>query len=461
MYQSEYFGAFEFQLWEFLLLPIVVAILLFSASYTQTKKELKNPAYKYYTRGLLVKLISSVVFCLIYVYYYKGGDTMSYYDSAVSMRNLFLQKPGHFLEVLFLDNTRERIYYFDSTTGYPYGYMYFDDQTFTVIRIITPLVIITNKSYLLSSVLLARLSYSGIWKLYILFSTYFPPVRKHLAWGILFVPSVVFWGSGILKDTITLASACWFVYAFNQGFIFKRKRVRNIFIMFLAGATILVIKPYILMVLLPGTVIWALYSRLSKIRSKVALFILFPGIVVASIGVGIFFMSTLGERLAKFSPDKILQTAAVTQQDLKQEYYSKNSFDIGEFDPSVAGIITKAPVAIFFGLFRPFLWDSSNVVMLLSGLENFIILFITVMLFIKIKIKRFMTILFENPLLIFSLVYSILFSFSVGLTTANFGALVRFKIPFLPFYIATLVVLYYFMKNRKITNVRDKMTLVK
>ena len=41
-------------------------------------------------------------------------------------------------------------------------------------------------------------------------------------------------------------------------------------------------------------------------------------------------------------------------------------------------------------------------------------------------------------LLLFSFVFAIFFAFGVGLSTSNFGALVRYKIPCIPFYLSSL-----------------------
>jgi hypothetical protein len=59
----------------------------------------------------------------------------------------------------------------------------------------------------------------------------------------------------------------------------------------------------------------------------------------------------------------------------------------------------------------------------------------------------------SDPLLIFAFVFAIFFSFSVGLTTANFGALVRYKIPSIPFYMSLLMILDEQRKQRKIGNI--------
>ena len=40
----------------------------------------------------------------------------------------------------------------------------------------------------------------------------------------------------------------------------------------------------------------------------------------------------------------------------------------------------------------------------------------------------------KDPNLVFCLVFSIIFAFAVGISSYNFGALSRYKIPCLPFY---------------------------
>jgi hypothetical protein len=79
--------------------------------------------------------------------------------------------------------------------------------------------------------------------------------------------------------------------------------------------------------------------------------------------------------------------------------------------------------------------------MLLSGLENAFILLITLLMLFRTGIFTLMRRLFAEPLLFFAFTYSIFFAVAVGMTTPNFGALVRFKIAYLPFLIASLFIL--------------------
>jgi len=85
-------------------------------------------------------------------------------------------------------------------------------------------------------------------------------------------------------------------------------------------------------------------------------------------------------------------------------------------------------------------------VMVLSGLENLFMLGFSLYILINIKFAILIRSLFSNPLLVFAFLFSLFFAFSVGLTTANYGALARLKIPCIPFYLSSLFILYYLNK---------------
>jgi hypothetical protein len=61
----------------------------------------------------------------------------------------------------------------------------------------------------------------------------------------------------------------------------------------------------------------------------------------------------------------------------------------------------------------------------------------------KNGIPKFARRIAKDPNLSFFLVFSLIFAFAVGVSSYNFGALSRYKIPCLPFYAAFLIILYY------------------
>jgi hypothetical protein len=201
---------------------------------------------------------------------------------------------------------------------------------------------------------------------------------------------------------------------------------------------------------MPGTTIWIMFSRISQISNTFVRALVSPAIIVLGLGLASSLMGALGSKLGEFSSvDKALAKATVTQKDLSRVEYGTNSFNIGEIDPSVGGMLKLFPIAVSYGLFGPFLWNATNIVMLGSAIENSYLLLLTLKVLLASGIIGFFGKIFNHPFLIFCFVFSIFFGFAIGLTTANFGALVRYKIPVIPFFLSMLYVVDHELKRNK------------
>lgn len=432
-----------------ILIAVVYILLIYFLAYRKKDKHIEKEAYyKYYLHGLTVKIIGATGVCLIYTLYYQsGGDTLNYYDSCIVMLKLLFKNPKGFFDILFNgNNSFEQYSLFDSSTGWPYYWV--DPNSFFLIRLMCLVVGLCFKSYLVSSIVLAWISYAGVWRLYTLFCKEFPLITGDLAIALLFIPSVAFWGSGLLKDTITYSACCWFTVAFFTGVIKRKKVVKNVVIIFISCYMILSIKPYILYCLIPGSAIWMISAFTGEIKSVLVKSLVFPLILVIVSGGGFFIFKSIGNNLGKWSVDEVLERAVITQNDLVQDYYGGNTFDIGKFDATIPSMLSKAPAAITAGLFRPFISEARNPVMILSALENTYLLLLTIYSLFKFKIVNILFLIRKNNLIIYSFVFSVFFSFMVGLTTPNFGSLVRYRIPAIPFFLASLFVLRYYHNEK-------------
>ena len=433
-------------IFDWLLIPIYFVLIYFVSNYIQKKNERKQPLYKWYTKGLMVKLIGAIAVCLIYQLYYTGGDTTCYFETSSAILKMAGKDINVFFDMLFGANTSENYACFDPSTGWPVYWK--DDKALFVSRLLVPLCFLSFNNFVITAILLAWLCYTGIWRLFLLFNEEFPQLEKQLAISILFIPSVVFWGSGLLKDTITLSAVGWYTYHFYYFFIRKKYSFLSGCSIFLSAYLLIAIKPYILFALLPGSIIWLSNQRLKRIQSKVLRSLAAPFFISIGIGLGFFVLSQMGDVLGVYSIDNVLDKAVESNMDQKQAYYGGNSFDIGDFDATLSGAMSKAHLAIAATLFRPYLWDARNPVMFISALENTYILLLTLFLLIRLKFFGFFTLIGENPLLLFSVLFALFFAFSVGLATSNFGSLVRLKIPCIPFFVSSLFVLKYFYEKK-------------
>jgi len=435
-----YYGNIPIDIWEFpALILLLISVWLISVSMQRTHIR-SQPEYRYFLYGLWAKVIGGIAFGLIYIFYYQGGDTIGYFASAYAYCELFWYNTADFFTAYFGPVSQETLSVFSHKTGEPLGYMYFNDQTRLVIKLLVPFMLLANKSYFIAGALISVLTYAGIWRLYQAFVLHFPGREKALAVAILFMPSVVFWGSGISKDSFTLSGTCFVLSSMSRIIRGQGRMTWNILTLLLSIWVVVLIKPYILLILLPGILVWLLYSRIQKIRNALIRYSVAPLTYMIVIGGSYAILTLLGDSLGKFSLEKALQTASITQRDLKQDYYAGNSFDIGDFNPTLVGIAGKFVPATIAGLYRPYLWESRNAVMLLSALENLFILGLTIYALFRVSWFRIYTTIADQPILMCSILFSILFAFLVGLTTSNFGALVRFKIPLVPLYMSTLMV---------------------
>lgn len=449
MIKTTYQGMIYIQAWEFVLIPVFLFIIFLIASRIKNRRIKEESCYRYYLIALYAKIFGGLVFAFVYIYGYQGGDTMAYYETILAMLNMLMKDPGIYIETLLGPVSKETFLKYDLTTGYLLNFAYYDAKTFMVSRITSLLAIVCFRSYLLTTIVVSWVTFSGLWRLYLMFVRYYPMLHFRLAIAVLFVPSIIFWGSGIMKDSYTMAATGWFVYYIDYVFIRRNISIRSIIQCGISAAILILIKPYIFMLLFPGTFYWILSFRARRIKNKLAMYLFLPvGFTLVTM-ICFYVLDSLGSVLGKFSLENALKTAAMTSQDLRSERYQGSSFNIGVFEPTLQGALSKFVPATIAGLFRPFLWEARNLGTFISGIENFIILFFALITIGKTRVIGWLSIALQNPLIMFCLMFAISFGFVIGLSTSNFGALVRFRIPILPFLISAFVISYYLAGNKR------------
>jgi hypothetical protein len=430
---------------DLLAIGIYLILIFMIAFYTQNKRLENNTVYKYYVWGLFAKIAGALAMAIIYTAYYKeGGDTTNYYRSSEALINSLFQTPLAFLRVLGGEMNAE-LYHtaFNNNTGHP---MYAGKpNSFIIVRITSLFTLLGFKNYFTSNILFAWFFFNGFWKLFLLATKIYPRYHKAFAFTVLFFPSVMFWASGISKDTVALAMTGWFLYSLYMVFIEKKKIIANIFILIISSLLIIFVKAYIFVAIIPGGFIWLAWNYLKKIENPVLRMAATP------IAVGIFFMLGLGflavfkNYLGEYGTiDGIIEKAIITYEDHSRSVqYGYNFYSLGEFDGTRWDFFSKAPAAIMAGLFRPYLWEVRNPVMLLAALENTAFFILVVIILWRTGPIKAARITLDEPLVIFSLTFAVVFAFAVGISTANFGALARLKTPLIPFLGIGLFTLFY------------------
>lgn len=421
----------------------IVAILIIARK-IQNKNIGNKPEYRYYVWGLFIHIFGAIALGLIYTLYYEGGgDTTAYYRSSEILINLFQKDPVAYFQILLGDRSPEVLSRFSNATGFP-GYSG-NKSGFFVVRVASIFTFFGLKNYFSSTILFASFFFIGYWKLFLLFTTYYPRYHKPFAFAVLFFPSVVFWASGISKDAITLSMTGWFLYSFFKCFIIKEKVFINFLVILISAYVIIIVKAYILVALVPGVFLLLGWSKLKKLKSAAARVILAPLASLGFLMLGLLILNVFSSHLGDYgSLESIIDKAILTYDDhTRTEHYGTNYYSLGHFDGTAMNFFSKTPKALMAGMFRPFLWEARNPVMILAGLENLAFLVMIIIILWRTGVVKTIKIAFDEPLVVFSLSFALVFAFAVGVSTANFGALVRLKTPLIPFLASGLIILYY------------------
>lgn len=402
---------------------------------------------KYFYPAMLVKFFGAISLGLIYLFYYNGGDTFNFhtYGSRI-IWEAFMESPSIGLSMLFSGGVHSPEFFNYSTRIY----FFTDSSSFFVIRLAAWIDLFTYSTYSATALYFAFISFIGSWLLFITFYKKYPHLHIWLAIGALFIPSVFFWGSGILKDSLVMGCLGVILWALDSLFVEKRLSVSKIILFMVACWAMFALKKFILQAYLPAAVIWIYLSNVSLIKSFVLRVMVLPLAILLSI-IGAYYSAIkIGENDSRYAIENLAYTSRITARDIRFQSgrAAGSGYELSEyFDGTMGNAARLAPEAINVTLFRPYLWEVKNPLMLMSALESFVLLVFTVLIIVRKGYGALLKIL--NPEVILCFSFSIVYAFAVGVSTYNFGTLARYKIPILPFYFIGLVILYDLVREKK------------
>ncbi|RMF51107.1 MAG: hypothetical protein D6750_04115, partial [Bacteroidetes bacterium] len=104
-------------------------------------------------------------------------------------------------------------------------------------------------------------------------------------------------------------------------------------------------------------------------------------------------------------------------------------YDLGPLEPTLSSFLSKFPLATFTALFRPFLTEGRKGVILLASLETTFMIILFIYLSFRHNIFKIIRRIYKERVLFYFFVLSIFLLAFIGLTSGNFGNLVRYRVP--------------------------------
>lgn len=431
---------------DFVLFPFYVALFYFI--FSARRKNYTDPVLKHYHKqGFWIKVVSVMAFTFFNTMLSVGDSFLLFYTEGTNICQMILNDFSQ-IKWLYLPSKEfdQSLLKNPANLGYLKG-----ENNYMIARITAILSFFSFQKYLILNLFFSMLSFSGVWRLYRFFYDQYPHLHKQLAIAILYLPTFVFWSSGILKDPICTGALGWLTYALYEGFYKKKDLLKNVAIVFFAGYLLYVIKVYILISYVPFFLLFLVLKNVNLIKSRFLRVSFVLGLIVMAMTMFTTVMQQLAGTLSAYGGNDVTKNISIYQKAYAEQEDVGSSFSLGvEYDGSFSSLIKIAPAAIIATLYRPFLWESKKISTLLSSIESMVIMFFTLSVFFKAGPRNLMRSILKDPTVLYCLLFALLFALFVGATTANFGTLVRYKIPCMPFYIIAIFLIQdWASKNKK------------
>ncbi len=382
-----------------------------------------------------IKCITGVVLIILYSSYYdkETADIYKYFNDGMIMAGALKENPLDYLRMLTgIDASAEHLskYYLDMTSWFrPWIEPVYNDNRI-VVRFNALIGIFSGGNIIAHNIAANFLSFTGIMAIY-KFAINKVDKDKSVAllWGLVVFPSLLFWGSGILKECILVFATGVFIFYADK--VINKSNFHPVFLfnILFSTAILLLLKSYVILILLPLFLAYCFIKNKSNKYMLAAYPLFFLIWVSAAFIIGYFFpdynpISVIADKQNKFV--------------YVSEYVEAGSFFSDRLmQPNIIDFMIFIPRGFISTLFRPHLLDGGSLLIIAASVENLLI-WLTIVAMIVFGDKRQL----NNPLFWLCISF-VVFTFTfVGMVTPVFGGLVRYKIPALPFlWIAALIII--------------------
>jgi len=147
--------------------------------------------HKFYWPALIAKCIAGISLGIIYSTYYETSDTFTFFQLASDHADIARNDFSSYLNFLF-----------SKQDGYYLG----EHRTIFYTKITSVLALATGNNYWITSIFFSLLSFFSAWYLSNTIARLFPEYKIAACIAFLFFPSLVFWSSGIIKESLAMAA---------------------------------------------------------------------------------------------------------------------------------------------------------------------------------------------------------------------------------------------------------------
>ncbi|MBK6267263.1 hypothetical protein JKA74_19635 [Marivirga sp. S37H4] len=370
-----------------------------------------------FSTAVFVKIVCGVLLGWLYWGYYGGtGDTLYFFEQAGKLYHYFQIGKISIAEWLGFQSIHLTMEEFSAQS---------EPRTFFFVRWMSYLFAVTQGEYFTMAIYLSLFSIFAAWKFVKRLTGILPENKTAIYIAFLFIPSVTFWSSGLMKETFMMTLLYFMAY-----FIIRWHQEKSKWLLFIPILIcywgLWLLKYYVAIVLMPVLILTLLFSVqpgfLKDIRFQWKVIIYFSlmllgGLVLAFLHP-VFYSGRFYE-LIRISHDVILANS------------SEAGIVFLDAGSDFLFFLKNIPLAWVTGFFRPFPWEAFSLFSHIAAIEQFLFL----LLFLYAIRLAFVVKISQNEIwwIIGVLIYCSVLAVVISISTPNFGTLIRYQVAYMPF----------------------------
>lgn len=383
-------------------------------------------------KGLFIlKLGVGLVLYLIYTQFYtvrSEADIFRYFDDSLIVFNGIWKNPLDYLQLVFTkapttDYFYDNYYVKMNHWANPYNSIFYGDSIL-MIKVNAFFRLFSFGSFHVHSIFFNFLSFIGLVGIYRAFSS-FVALRKEWLIGVVFcLPSVLFWSSSVLKESLLLLFMGLFCYHLRKN---TSINIKSAIVMIISFVLLSLLKFYLAIVIVITFIAYLIsrdYSR-SLLTYTLITFVF-----------SLLFFNTF-----------LIDTLVLKQHDFLNLVSNTNAgsfYEIPILESNFISVLKAIPNGILNCFIQPFPNGNLSIMAFPAIIENLLIL-VGIGLVIPQLIKKENWKKEQLNGLLFMLFFIFILFSIIGITTPVAGALVRYKVAALPFL---GIIILHFLKPR-------------
>jgi hypothetical protein len=374
----------------------------------------------------LLKILAGTALWYVYTYMHTDratADIYRYFDDGNIMFRAWNEAPLDYLRMLTgIGNDQKRfdVHYYQVMNNW---YRQYESNVYndahTMIRFNAFVRLFSFGHYHVHTVFICFLCTIGLVALYKAFVVNVTGHERLWALSLFVLPSVLFWSSGVIKEGLLMFGLGLFLYTLMD--LLRAGPSWRSLVLPPAVVLLFFLKFYVLLSLIPALTAYVWCVRTGGRKPLLKSLVTLSGFALIGINAGLLHPGL-----------RVLEILWIKQRDfigMATEANSGSLVSVAELQPNAWSFAQQIPHALYMTFLSPLTAFGNGALGAMSALENILLI---VCIGLAIRWRRAWSDV-ERPLFLFCISYCLLLALVIGWTTPVIGALVRYRVPLLPF----------------------------